>query len=176
MTQCLFCEHLLTRYLERIVALVEAEKTAVIGAGFIPEYVWLATGGKQAINDRLLVLQGRKVLAFPDIDGYDEWQRKLAEYTTGSVTLSGAKGLLDITISPLLQQNDTAEDREAHIDIADWLIRTRNVTPGPDRVSHCAVFLLVAKYLDPEMAPEVEAMIDELGLMFIKAEKIETND
>ena len=37
MTQCLFGEHLLTRYPERIVALVEAEKTAVIGAGFIPE-------------------------------------------------------------------------------------------------------------------------------------------
>ena len=93
----------------------------------MPRYLWLATGGKQAINDRLLVLQGRKVLAFPDIDGYDEWQRKLAEYTTGSVTLSGAKGLIDITISPLLQQNATAEDREAHIDIADWLMRSMGV-------------------------------------------------
>ena len=49
MTQCLFGEHLLTRYLERIVALVEAEKTAVIGAGFIPEYVWLATGGRKRL-------------------------------------------------------------------------------------------------------------------------------
>ena len=49
MTQCLFGEHLLTRYPERIVALVEAEKTAVIGAGFIPEYVWLATGGQKRL-------------------------------------------------------------------------------------------------------------------------------
>ena len=54
----------------------------------MPRFLWLATGGKQAINDRLLVLRGRKELAFPDIDGYDEWQRKLAEYTTGSVALS----------------------------------------------------------------------------------------
>lgn len=45
----------------------------------------------------------------------------------GAVTLSGAKGLLDITISPLLQQNATAEEREAHIDIADWLMRSMGV-------------------------------------------------
>ena len=51
-TRCLFGEHLLTRYPERIVALVEAEKTALIGAGFIPEYNWLATGGRSGVNDR----------------------------------------------------------------------------------------------------------------------------
>ena len=72
----------------------------------------LDTGGKSQINDRLLVLKGRKIVAFPDIDGYDEWQRKLAEYPE-----------LAVTISPVLQQNSTKEDRDAHIDIADWLIR-----------------------------------------------------
>lgn len=46
----------------------------------MPKYLWLATGGKSAINDRLLVLKGRKIVAFPDIDGYDDWTRKLAEY------------------------------------------------------------------------------------------------
>ena len=165
LTQCLFGEHLLRQYPNKAVALVESEKTAVICAGLMPKYLWLATGGKQAINDRLLVLQGRKVLAFPDIDGYDEWQRKLAEYPQ-----------LGITVNPILQQNATAEDIEAHIDIADWLIRTRGVTPGPDRASHCADFLLAAKYLSPENASEVEALINDLGLMFIKAEKIEETD
>ena len=66
MTQCLFGEHLLTRYLERIVALVEAEKTVVIGAGFIPEYVWLATGGRSGVNDRVDILKNRKILVFAD--------------------------------------------------------------------------------------------------------------
>ena len=66
MTQCLFGEHLLTRYPERIVALVEAEKTAVIGAGFIPEYVWLATGGRSGVNDRVDILKNRKILVFAD--------------------------------------------------------------------------------------------------------------
>ena len=66
MTQCLFGEHLLTRYPERIVALVEAEKTAVIGAGFIPENVWLATGGRSGVNDRVDILKNRKILVFAD--------------------------------------------------------------------------------------------------------------
>ena len=94
------------------------------------------------------------------MDAFDYWKGKFK-----------ARPQLEVYISDYLQKNATAEDLENHIDIVDWLIRTRNVTPGPDLVSHCAVFLLAAKYLDPEMAPEVEAMIYELGL-----EKIETND
>ena len=69
-------EHLLTRYRERIVALVEAEKTAVIGAGFIPEYVWLATGGLSGVNDRVDILKNRKILFSADVDVYDYWKEK----------------------------------------------------------------------------------------------------
>lgn len=61
------------------VALVESEKTAVICSLLLPEYIWLATGGKSQFNDRLMVLKGRKVTAFPDIDGYDEWRKKAKE-------------------------------------------------------------------------------------------------
>lgn len=43
----------------------------------MPRFLWLATGGKTQINERLLVLKVRKIVAFPDIDGYDERQRKL---------------------------------------------------------------------------------------------------
>jgi hypothetical protein len=165
LTQCLFGEHLLAEYPDKVVALVESEKTAVICAGLMPKYLWLATGGKSAINDRLLVLKGRNVQAFPDIDGYDEWQRKLSEFPQ-----------LGVTINPILQQNATPEDIDNHIDIADWLIRYR-FQPAPTvepRVS--PDFFLAAKYLSPEAAPEVEALINDLGLMFIKAEKIEEND
>ena len=30
----------------------------------LPEYIWLATGGKSQFNDRLMVLKGRKVTAW----------------------------------------------------------------------------------------------------------------
>ena len=162
LTQCLFGEHLLPRYPKKPVALVESEKTSIICAGLMPKYLWLATGGKSCINDRLLVLQGRKVIAFPDIDGYEDWSRKLSAYPQ-----------LGITISPILNQNATAEDLAAHIDIADWLIRSRGVMPGSDRASHSRDFLRAARYVSPEYHNELEAMIQDLDLEFMGAERIE---
>lgn len=43
--QCLFGEHLLIRYPDAPVILVESEKTAIVMSHFIPNYVWVATGG-----------------------------------------------------------------------------------------------------------------------------------
>lgn len=148
------------------VALVESEKTAVICAGLMPRYLWLATGGKSCINDRLLVLKGRKIIAFPDIDGFREWTEKLAKYPD-----------LGITVSPILQQNATVEDLDAHIDIADWLIRyklgcgsnsSRGCHPEPSEGSrkHCVDFLKAARYISPEYHEELEALIQGLDLEF----------
>lgn len=77
----------------------------------LPEYIWLATGGKSQFNDRLMVLKGRKVTAFPDIDGYDEWRKKAKNYP-----------MLDITISDILERNATPDQRERQVDIADLLL------------------------------------------------------
>ena len=112
LTQCLFGEHLLKQYPFKPVALVESEKTAVICNAFWPEYIWLATGGKSQLNDRLQVLRDRKVVAFPDVDGYLEWKEKLSQ----------VRGL-DITVSDVLEKEATFEDRANHVDIADLLIR-----------------------------------------------------
>ena len=111
LTQCLFGEHLLHDKVNANVALVESEKTAVICSILLPEYTWLATGGKSQFNDRLMVLKGHKVTAFPDIDGYDEWRKKAKNYP-----------MLDITISDILERNATPGQREHHVDIADVLL------------------------------------------------------
>lgn len=111
LAQCLFGEHLLQDKVNANVALVESEKTAVICSLLLPEYIWLATGGKSQFNDRLMVLKGRKVTAFPDIDGYDEWRKKAKNYP-----------MLDITISDILERNATHEQRERQVDIADVLL------------------------------------------------------
>ncbi len=144
------------------MALVESEKMAVICAGIMLRFLWLATDGKSMINERLLELEGWKIVAYPDIGRYDTWIEKLAQFPD-----------LHVTVSPILQRNATAEDVEAHIDIADSLIRTLRVMPGTDRTSHSKEFLLAAQYLDLEKAPEVEALIDELGLLFVRAEKVD---
>jgi hypothetical protein len=134
LTQCLFGEHLLRQYPLKNVALVESEKTAVICSSFWPEYIWLATGGKSQLNDRLQVLKGRKVVAFPDVDGYREWKEKLSQ----------VRGL-DITVSDVLEKEASFKDRAQHVDIADLLIRQH-------RKEHMAI-TPVEKYEDPRLHP-----------------------
>ena len=161
LTQCLFGEHLLSIYPDKPVALVESEKTAVICAGLMPKYLWVATGGKSQLSpERLAVLAGRKVIAFPDVDAFDVWKEKLE-----------ASGL-DVTVSPLLQKEATPDDIEAHIDIADWLIRHCHPERSEGSPSHCRDFLLAVRFLDPDCQSEVEALIEELGLEFMGAEKV----
>lgn len=157
LNQCLFGEHLLGEFPDSPVALVESEKTAVICAGLFPKFVWLAIGGKSCLNDRLLVLSGRKVTAFPDIDGYDTWLAKAREYPE-----------LDITVSDLLQKYGTPEDRAGHIDIADWLIRWHR-TPNPRADS---TFASIAQYFSPEIHDELKALIQDLDLEVVNVESM----
>jgi hypothetical protein len=51
------------------VALVESEKSALIASHFLPQYLWIATGGKNgAFNkEAMSVLKNRQVLLFPDL-------------------------------------------------------------------------------------------------------------
>ena len=112
LTQCLFGEHLLPQHQDKTVALVESEKTAIICSAMMPQYLWLATGGKSGLtSERLSSLKGRKIIVFPDIDAFKDWQQKIFTFPH-----------LDIRISRLLEDNATPADRAAHIDLADWLI------------------------------------------------------
>ena len=78
-TQCLFGEHLLTGN-NKVVGLVESEKSAIICAMLCPELVWVATGGEQGLSQqRLSALKGRSVVVYADVDGKDNWQRIIDE-------------------------------------------------------------------------------------------------
>ena len=148
-------------------ALVESEKTAVICSALRPECIWLATGGKGQLNDRVEVLQGRRIVAFPDVDGYDVWVNKAAE-----------RPHLHITVSDYLEKTVTQQEREAHIDIADRLIAlmqsesgnalpARADPPPSEIVSTNPVFLEVQKSFSPEYHSEVLALIEDLDLEFV---------
>jgi len=113
--QCLFGEHLLAVRPEATVALVEAEKSAVICSIEFPEYVWLAVGSKSQLKpEKLLVLKGRKVILFPDVDGYEAWCSDVRKLT-----------FCDARVSDLLESLATPEQRSAKIDIADLIIQQR---------------------------------------------------
>lgn len=120
MVQCLFGERLLKLHPGKGVALVESEKTALIGAALFPGYVWLATGGKSQMSfDKMRVLTGRRVVAFPDVDGYQEWKRKAIELSALGINIS---------VSDLLERNATPEERERKIDIGDWMLEQLETT------------------------------------------------
>lgn len=77
LSQCLFGEHLLKGRPGDTVCLVESEKSAVIGSGVMPGYVWLATGGKQNLKtEKCECLKGRNVILFPDLGAFDVWKEK----------------------------------------------------------------------------------------------------
>lgn len=80
--QCLFGEHLLVRYPDKPVCVVESEKTAVVMSRIYPDQVWIATGGSQGIKseERLVPLRGRKVLLVPDNGQYWNWLRVAEKY------------------------------------------------------------------------------------------------
>ena len=164
LTQCLFGEHLLPIHPEARVALVESEKTAIICAALMPKYIWLATGGKTQLGDKLNVLSGRDVIAFPDVDGYNEWKTKLA-------LLPG----LNIRVSDFLEKNATPQQREAHIDIADRLIEEiLNPSPQPEAAPLNPAYS-VLKYFSEEYRDNIRELIDELDLVPISISRITGN-
>ncbi len=112
LTQCLFGEHLLQKYPSKPVFLVEAEKTAVIGSAVFPDVIWIAVGGKSQLGDKIEVLRGRQVIAFPDYDGYQTWAEKTKE-----------RPYLNIRVSDIILKHATEKDKEMGADIADILIR-----------------------------------------------------
>ena len=81
--QCLYGEHLLNRYPEKNVCIVESEKTALIMAAYRPQHLWMATAGCGGLSvERLECLRGRRVTLFPDSGCYDKWSRQMSQ-TTG---------------------------------------------------------------------------------------------
>ena len=78
---CLFGAHLLNKYPQNIVALVESPKNAICGAAAYPEYVWVATGSSGQLKESVInCLKNRQVMVFPDRDATDDWRKKLAEF------------------------------------------------------------------------------------------------
>ena len=116
LSQCLFGEHRLRRRPNDTVCLVESEKSAVIGSGVMPEYVWLATGGKQNLKaEKCKCLNGRNVILFPDLGAFYEWTQKGTE-------IARRVGF-SLMVSDTLERIATPEDRADGLDIADYLIR-----------------------------------------------------
>jgi hypothetical protein len=112
--QCLFGEHLLTKEPNKPIAIVESEKTAIIASVYLPVFIWLATGSKGGLSaGKCKVLRGRKVVLYPDLNAFDEWSKKAKELQSIST----------VCVSDLLELNTTDQERNAGLDLADYLIK-----------------------------------------------------
>lgn len=111
--QCLFGEHLL-RNSSKTIAITESEKSAVIASIYLPQFTWLAAGSLSNLRfENCKVLEGRKVVLFPDLNGYDLWAKKAQELSR----------ICEVKISDLLDKKASYEDRQQGLDLADYLIK-----------------------------------------------------
>ena len=156
-TQCLFGEHLLhyPSNKDKVVALVESEKNALIGAALYPNYVWVSCGNCQGFKgDMLNPLQGRTVIAFPDTGMFDKWKEKASVFSFAKILVS------DILEGRGLPNN---------YDIADWLIEaissgeTLQVAEIKKELSDAERTLLAMQ----EKNPALTLLIEKLGLELV---------
>ena len=117
MKQCLFGEHLLPQYPSKPVAIVESEKSALIATHFMPDFIWLATGGIHGCfkEESIKVLKNRSVMLCPDLGAFEAWKTKIP-------MLSNVCS--KVIISEHLELVATEEQRKSGLDIADFLLMT----------------------------------------------------
>lgn len=145
--QCLFGEHLLNRSTSSPVMLVESEKTAVVMSHFIPDYIWLATGGKNGCfnSEAMQALKGREVTLIPDLGATEQWKEK-------SALLSGI--CKRVVVSNVLECTSDEEQRSQGLDIADFFL----YSPSKRQILHQMI----------QRNPTLQLLIDELDLELIE--------
>ena len=145
--QCFFGEHLLSLYPDWKVFVVESEKTAVIASHFMPDVLWVATGGKNGcFNERAISsLAGRDVVLMPDLGATQEWQARLPMLY---------KVCRSVSVNDILETMATDEQRSQGLDIADFLLM--EATPQ----------MILQKMIDRN--PALQTLIDELRLELVQ--------
>ena len=116
LAQCFFGEHLLKKYPDKTVAIVEGEKTAIIASIALPDYIWLAAGALNGLSlDKCFVLNNRNIILFPDLGkAHTIWKQKADEIS---------KFLhWNVKVSDLLPKIATDYAYSEGFDIADFIL------------------------------------------------------
>jgi hypothetical protein len=115
--QCYFGEHLLKFYPNKTIAIVEAEKTAVIASMIFDNYNWLAAGNLNGLNiEKSKVLRDKHVILFPDAGCYQRWTKKSMQIKS--------EVFCKIETSHLIENHATADQTTDGYDIADYIIES----------------------------------------------------
>lgn len=125
-SHCFFGLHLLMddgrRLMDVVVAVVEAEKSAVILSEIYPQYIWLAAGGLGEVQaDKFRPLRGHRVVLFPDTDpdgkAFDHWFKAAEEVMQSPFWEESPP----IRVSAFLEQHASEDQKRRKIDLVDFL-------------------------------------------------------
>jgi hypothetical protein len=100
------------------ISIVESESSAIVLSALFPETIWLAYATtSHLVPDLFAPLEGHIVTIYPRTDP------TLSNYLffQDFVSLTLQRYDLDITVSPLLEDNATADQKERCIDLLDYL-------------------------------------------------------
>jgi len=113
--QCFFGEHLLAEFPDLPVGIVESEKSAIIASYYLPDYIWLACGGKDGMFGKadLDIFKDRKVVLFPDLGMKENWEGKAERLRRHGI---------DTHVFTYLEEHASQSEKESGLDIADYLL------------------------------------------------------
>ena len=140
--QCYFGEHLLKQYPNKPVAIVEGEKTAVIGSMIYKDFNWLAAGNLNGLSvSKSEVLKDKHVVLYPDAGCMEKWTKKMREIR--------AKVSAKVSVSDFIEKHVNENELQQGYDLADYIIdNTKSET--------------LKKMI--EINPALQSLIDEFGL------------
>lgn len=130
LTQCFFGEQQLVND-SKIVAIVEAAKTAAIMTVIEPRYTWIATGGAtQLKTEKCEILKGRSIVLYPDLGIEKRTNKSYFEMWTNRAEELKQDLNLEIRVSDILEKfvatlpdDEKAEHIKNGFDIADYAIK-----------------------------------------------------
>jgi hypothetical protein len=156
--KCLFGLHLILDFPKRKIAVVESEKTAMICSVYMPDFTWMAIGGKGLNIRNFEPIRQFPIMLFPDLNATEEWKE----------TAHLWKGKFNITVSDYLESVATEQQKKDGLDIADFLIGNHPVTTiGPNRNKADTTALSKLRELNQSnTVPDehLQLLIDEMGL------------
>lgn len=116
--QIFFGEHLLSKFPDKPVAIVEAEKTAIIASLCFPKFIWIGSNSKTWLKvERLIQIGKRQIILYPDADAFELWQQ---------IASDANKQGLKVEVSNLVENHATNEEKANGYDLADYLIFQQN--------------------------------------------------
>ncbi len=151
--QIFFGEHLLSKFPNKPIGIVEAEKTAIIATLCFPEFVWLGCNSKTWLKpERLQRIGSRNIILYPDADGFDQWQ---------TVAADAARQGVNVKTSRLIENFATSEQKANGYDLADYLINQQKEIIESNHYIDSYNSKLATVLNDEQLQSDFQTILDE---------------